>query len=328
MSYDLMVFSKKKRFKKYEKFIKWYYEVTEWDEDYLDHNDYRHAIPELQQWFLAMKDIVPPLNGEFALSDEELVKGEFKEADYSIGREAIYVAFAWSDAEKAYQLVKEKAKEFDLAFFDPSGDGRVIYPDGGELSTNMIVEDDTISRFKKKIRFWKIVCYISVLPLCTGIGYALGLLNRDSLNMSQILFLVIIVLLAVLWWMLDKQLKHWEKDSDMLKWHQIESKIKYPASFNSVEPEDFLESLQYKRIINAYLAFHDRIGDTYYYVHYKNNKAVKIVVEQEGSYSELAEDECYEFLTGKFYSSKGSMGLDMIGTISKSEFGQFVEQAH
>ena len=60
MSYDLMVFSKKKRFKKYEKFIKWYYEVTEWDEDYLDHNDYRHAIPELQQWFLEMKDIVPP----------------------------------------------------------------------------------------------------------------------------------------------------------------------------------------------------------------------------------------------------------------------------
>lgn len=325
MSYDLMVFSKKKRFKKYEKFIKWYYEVTEWDEDYLDHNDYRHAIPELQQWFLAMKDIVPPLNGEFAPSSEELGKGEFQEADYCIGREAIYVAFSLSDAEKAYQLVKEKAREFDLAFFDISGDGGVIYPDGEELTINV---NDKISRFKKKIRFWKIVCYISVLPLCTGIGYALGLLNRDSLNMSQILFLVIIVLLAVLWWMLDKQLKHWEKDSDMLKWHQIESKIKYPASFNSVEPGGFLESLQYKRIINAYLAFHDRIGDTYYYVHYKNNKAVKIVVEQEGSYSELAEDECDEFLTGMLGSVKGSVEFDMIGTISRSEFIQFLEHTY
>lgn len=327
MSCDLMVFSKKKRFNTYEKFIKWYDEVTEWKED-LDYDDYRHATPELQQWFLAMKDIVPPLNGEFATSSVELRKGEFQEADYSIGREAIYVAFAWSDAEKAYQLVKEKAKEFDLAIYDPSGDGRVIYPDGGELSTNKNVEDGNISRLKKKIRIWKIVNYVSILPLCTGIGFAIGLLNRDSLSAIQISVVALVVLLAVLWWMLGKQLKHWEDERDMQEWHQKESKIKYPTSFNSVGPMEFMESLQYKRLINAYMAFHDSIGDTYYYVHYKNNKAIEIVVEQDGSYSELDEDECDEFLTWKIGSAKESVEFDMIGTISKSDFVQFLEYTH
>ena len=140
--------------------------------------------------------------------------------------------------------------------------------------------------------------------------------------------IVFISILAVLWWMLDRQIKRWEEESDMLNWHQIESKIKYPASFDGVEPREFFESLQYKRLVNAYMAFHDSIGDTYYYVHYKNNKAVEIVVEQDGGYSELDEDECDEFLTGKFGAAKGTVEFDMIGTISKSEFIQFLEHTH
>ena len=93
MSYDLMVLDKHKRFTSENEFLEWYNAVTEWAED-IDYNDYRHATPNLQKWFLAMKDIVPPLNGEFAPSDEILGHGKFQEGDYCIAEDCIYVGFA------------------------------------------------------------------------------------------------------------------------------------------------------------------------------------------------------------------------------------------
>ena len=128
MSYDLMVLDKRKRFKAKDDFLEWYDALTEWSED-IDYNDYRHATPNLQSWFLEMKAIVPPLNGEFAPSDDELGNGRFQEADYSIAKEAIYAAFAWSDAEEVHALVSDLARKNDLAFFDISAN-HVIYPDG------------------------------------------------------------------------------------------------------------------------------------------------------------------------------------------------------
>lgn len=128
MSFDLMVLDKRKRFSKKGEFLKWYDTVTEWSDD-VDYSDYRHTTPSLQKWFLAMKDIVPPLNGEFATLDENSRKSEFQESDYCIAKEAIYVAFAWSDAEKIHPLVAELAKKNDVAFFDISRN-QVVYPDG------------------------------------------------------------------------------------------------------------------------------------------------------------------------------------------------------
>lgn len=66
MSYDLMVFDKKKRFRAKDDFFAWYNKLIEWS-DNIDYNDYRHSTNELQNFFLDMKDIVPPLNGEFLL---------------------------------------------------------------------------------------------------------------------------------------------------------------------------------------------------------------------------------------------------------------------
>lgn len=146
MSYDLMVLDKHKRFTTKEDFLDWYHALTEWSED-IDYNDYRHANPNLQSWFLAMKDIVPPLNGEFAPSDDDLGSGKFQEADYCIAKEAIYVAFAWSDAEEVHAIVADLAKKNDLAFFDISAD-RVIYPDGFVLN----LDDKESPSFLKKLR--------------------------------------------------------------------------------------------------------------------------------------------------------------------------------
>ena len=128
MSYDLMVFNKERRFNERNAFLKWYDDLIQWHED-VDYNDYKHTMPELQQWFLYMKDIVPPLNGELAPKDEDFGKGDFEEADYCIATEAIYVAFAWQDGEKVHQIVKDSAKKFSLAFFDITNNC-VVYPDG------------------------------------------------------------------------------------------------------------------------------------------------------------------------------------------------------
>ena len=127
-----MVLDKHKRFERKEDFLNWYNKVTEWEDD-LDYNDYKHATPELQKWFLEMKDIFPPLNGEFAPSDDEVDEGEHYMCDYCIAKDAIYCAFAWSDAEDAYKLSQEKAKTHDVAFYDIDS-ARVYYPDGYVLN--------------------------------------------------------------------------------------------------------------------------------------------------------------------------------------------------
>ena len=148
MSYDVLVLDKHKRFKTSDEFLAWYDQVTKWDED-IDYNDYRHATPSLQSWFLEMKDIVRPMNGEFAPPDDEFDCGDYKEADYTIGKDHIYVAFAWSDAERVYPLVKELAKKHDVAFFDVSGSGDLIYPDGTILNIPPKPQDDLETDFMK-----------------------------------------------------------------------------------------------------------------------------------------------------------------------------------
>lgn len=155
MSYDVLVLDKHKRFKTGDEFLKWYDQVTEWQED-IDYNDYRHATPSLQSWFLEMKDIARPMNGEFAPPDDEFDSGDYKEADYSIARECIYAAFAWSDAERVCPLIKELAKKHDVAYYAVSDNGDVIYPDGTVLNTissrpHEDIETDFMKDFAQKV---------------------------------------------------------------------------------------------------------------------------------------------------------------------------------
>lgn len=148
MSYDLMVLDKHKRFKTQEEFLNWYDEQSEGHLD-VDGNDYRNAIPSLQSWFLEMKDIVRPMNGEFAPPDDEVDSGEYHEADFCITKYYIHAAFAWSDAERVYPIVKELARKHDVAFFDASGSGDVIYPDGTVLKTLPRVQEDLDTDYMK-----------------------------------------------------------------------------------------------------------------------------------------------------------------------------------
>ncbi|MFD0715506.1 hypothetical protein [Paenibacillus sp. GCM10027626] len=136
MSYDLMVFEEKAAPKDKNSFMDWYKHQTEWTEEH-SYDDPAVSSAALRNWFMDIKAAFPPMNGPFALSDDEfdeLGDDEVKVTDYSIGRDAIYAAFAWSCAEEAYEMVKQLAKKHRVGFFDASGDGDIFLPDGSEMA--------------------------------------------------------------------------------------------------------------------------------------------------------------------------------------------------
>jgi len=50
--------------------------------------------------------------------------------DYSVGQHVIYASFAGSVAENAHGLVQVLANAHQVGFFDASGDGAIVFPDG------------------------------------------------------------------------------------------------------------------------------------------------------------------------------------------------------
>jgi len=137
MSYDLMVFEKSKAPATKKEFMTWYNELTEWAEDH-SYNDISISSPALEKWYREMLTFFPAMNGPDAASDEEIdadeESGESRISDYCIDRDAIYVAFAWSQAKNAYNKVTELAKKHDVGFFDASGAaGDIILPDGTKI---------------------------------------------------------------------------------------------------------------------------------------------------------------------------------------------------
>jgi hypothetical protein len=133
-----MVFEKSAAPKNRESFIEWYEKQTEWTEEH-SYNDISVTSSTLKNWFMEMKKTFPPMNGPEAPTDEEIDNMEEEGndsylTDYSIGREIIYAAFAWSLSEEAYQKMKTLALKHGVGFFNVSGnDGEIIFPNGTEI---------------------------------------------------------------------------------------------------------------------------------------------------------------------------------------------------
>ena len=141
MSYDIMIIDRHPRFKDSKEFLEWYDDVTEWKED-LDYNDCEHATPRLKEWFMKMKDIVKPINGKYALSDEEI--NRCLDADYAIAREGIMMAMGYSEADKICEIAFKLAKECGLSYYDISGSNELYYPDGSSLFVFPQQEDNEV----------------------------------------------------------------------------------------------------------------------------------------------------------------------------------------
>ncbi len=129
MSYDLMVFEKDKAPRKRKDFMDWYSRQTEWSENH-SYDDPKVSSQNLRDWFTEMIKTFPAMNGPFASDDYD----NDNVSDYSIGKDLIYVAFAWSVAEQAYKSMIELAEKFEVGFFDVSSDnGSIYFPDNGKL---------------------------------------------------------------------------------------------------------------------------------------------------------------------------------------------------
>jgi hypothetical protein len=125
MSYDLMVFDPKSAPPDRDGFMNWYKQQTGWEEGHsYDNPDV--STPELRAWFLEMITIYPPMNGLYQSEDVD----NPKVTDYSVGKTAIYAAFAWSEAESAFKTMFRLAEKHKVGFFDvSSNNGGVWLPD-------------------------------------------------------------------------------------------------------------------------------------------------------------------------------------------------------
>lgn len=136
MSYDIMLVDHRQRFRTYKEFIAWYNDSVE-NQD----SDYKVTTPNLQQWFLDIKDTLRPFNGDFSPRDEELDCGEFPEAEYGFGKEFIYLELAQANREKALEIVMDLARKHHLAYFDISGTGSVYQDAVIDVFTNKIEKE-------------------------------------------------------------------------------------------------------------------------------------------------------------------------------------------
>lgn len=166
MSYDIMIIDRHTRFKNSKEFLEWYDDAVQWNEGF-DYNDPEHATQRLKDWFMKMKDFVPPLNGRYAPNANELGNGKYQEADYTIARDSIYVALPYSDADEVKAIAFKLAKENHLSFFDISGTGELHTFDGYhfQVSRQQAVCDELNERSKKVFNHRNIVTMFVVLSL-------------------------------------------------------------------------------------------------------------------------------------------------------------------
>lgn len=135
MSFDLMVFEVSKAPQNKKDFMEWYKRQLEWSEDH-DYDDAELTSPALRDWYYEMIASYPAMNGPDAPDDDALDADpdlEDRLTDYSVGHDVIYAAFAWSEAEKARELMWRLANKYGAGFFDISAQGGIWLPDGREI---------------------------------------------------------------------------------------------------------------------------------------------------------------------------------------------------
>jgi hypothetical protein len=154
MSYDLMVFRKEAAQKTRTDFMKWYQDQTEWTEEH-SYDDPANTSTELRNWFMEMTQTFPAMNGPFASDDDD----NPNVSDYSIGKDVIYVAFAWSLAEQAYTTMLKLAEKHGVGFFDVSSDnGDILFPDNGKLKAidKATTKSNNLTDGKVNRPWWKV----------------------------------------------------------------------------------------------------------------------------------------------------------------------------
>jgi len=144
MSYDLVVFEAAKAPRERKEFLAWYKAQTHWSEPHGYHDISVTSTP-LKNWFMEMKQTFPPLNGDYAPTDEMISEDESLEAyltGYSIGYDIIYASFGWSMAEEAHSLMVELAQKHGVGFYDVSNSkGGIIFPENVSIEETVRIDN-------------------------------------------------------------------------------------------------------------------------------------------------------------------------------------------
>ncbi len=149
MSYDLMVFDPEAAPKSHRAFLDWFTNAMETD-DGICFADPAIATAPLRAWYAEMIEIFPNLSGPGA--SEELPEDEAIASDYSIGKDAIYVCFAWSKVEPAYRACFELAEKHQLGFVNASSHNSEVSlptPTGLKIAHQRTLLGRISSRFRK-----------------------------------------------------------------------------------------------------------------------------------------------------------------------------------
>jgi hypothetical protein len=105
-------------------FISWYEEQTQWNKGHL-YDSLEISTSTLRAWYEDMLKDYPALNGPDSTDDVD----NPKVIDYSIGKSAIYAAFAWSEAKAARGEVFRPAEKHRVGFLDVNDEnGGVLLP--------------------------------------------------------------------------------------------------------------------------------------------------------------------------------------------------------
>lgn len=110
-----------------QEFMAWYRRQAEWSEGH-SYDDPSVSTSSLQNWFHDMRQYFPAMNGPFR-SDAD----DSHVTDYCIGKCVVYVTFAWSVAEEAYERMRSLATKHGVGFFDVSADDGEIFHEGGPI---------------------------------------------------------------------------------------------------------------------------------------------------------------------------------------------------
>jgi hypothetical protein len=127
MSYELFVFDSAVSPVKYDEFLSWFGEQTEWEKSH-SYDDPEVLSAALRAWFLDIIVDFPAINGTYANNDRP--DDEAAVTGYTLGSTLIYAVFAWSKRQEAYEATFRLAAKHQLGFFDISSEtSKVWLPD-------------------------------------------------------------------------------------------------------------------------------------------------------------------------------------------------------
>lgn len=130
--------------------------------EYADGQNYKVSSQRLQSFFFELKDIVRPLNGEFAATEDELDSGTYYASDYGFSQDAIWIELTFSDVYERNVLteVYSIARKHGLTYYDVDGQ-KVVWPNG-------IIRDRTTDK-----DLWaSIISVPAAILICCLVGLA------------------------------------------------------------------------------------------------------------------------------------------------------------